>query len=130
MKRALKSLAIALALVSVAGPSMAFAAQDTPKEKVKHLTGAVVSVNQDAKTLTVKRMVKQKEHEYTFAASKDAAATLTQLKPGEQVRVSYVEAAGTMTAESIAVVPMTKHAKAPVKTDASASKTEASTSQK
>jgi hypothetical protein len=124
MKRALRLLTVALGLVTLAGSSVAIAAPATITGKVKHLTGTVVPVNENAKTLTVKRMVRQKEHQDTFAIGQEAVATLTQLKPGEHVRVSYVEAGGIMTAESIAMVPMAKHAKAPVKANMPAAKTE------
>jgi ribosomal protein S17 len=93
-------LAVALvAMVTFAGIGVVYGASDT-KARVRHMTGTVVSVSEEAKTVTVKPS-RQKGHEQTFAVDKVGAAALTNLKPGEQVRISYTESAGHMTAESI-----------------------------
>jgi len=118
MKRALTSLALAVTLVTLAGSGVAFVALATTQvKKMKHLTGA----DETAKMVTVKRTVKRKEHEDTakrraidwliFAVDTAGVAMLSRLRPGERVRVSYVEADGKLTAASIAAaVPTAKHA--------------------
>src|SRR5438876_11982222 len=97
-------------LLAMVGPSFAQAKPTTKPEEaatvtkpahVRQLVGSIVSVDAQAKTVVVQRTAKGKSQEYTFAADKDAAAALAQLKPGERVRVSYLEENGRMTAEKI-----------------------------
>ncbi len=116
MKRVVPLMA-ALAIVSQSGIALA---QATPAEKpsageaakptkapvtaskARYLTGEVVSVDQKAESLTVKRTVSQKSKEYTFAVEKDAVSALSDLKPGDRVRVTYTRAeGGRMMAKAI-----------------------------
>ncbi len=116
MKRVVPLMA-ALAIVSQSGIALA---QATPAEKPlageaakptkapvtaskpRYLSGEVVSVDQKAETLTVKRTVSQKSKEYTFAVEKDAVSALSDLKPGDRVRVTYTRAeGGRMMAKAI-----------------------------
>jgi len=58
----------------------------------KNFAGELVSVDQTAKTVTVKHMVDNKPTQLTMVVEDGAvAASLAQLKPGDQVKVSYVE---------------------------------------
>ncbi len=101
MKTLLRWTPALLALLIVAGPAFAQSKVDPKPAKMRHLTGEIVSVDDQAKTLKVKRIARGKESEYTFTADKDAAQALTGLKTGERVTVSYVTSAGKMTAEKI-----------------------------
>ena len=74
-----------------AAPAAAPAAQDAAKVAGKSLAGELVSVNQAAKTVTVKHMVDSKPMQMTMNVEDSAVATLAQLKPGDQVKVTYVE---------------------------------------
>jgi Cu/Ag efflux protein CusF len=74
-----------------AAPAAAPAAQDAAKVADKNLAGELVSVNQAAKTVTVKHMVDSKPMQMTMNVEDSAVATLAQLKPGDQVKVTYVE---------------------------------------
>jgi hypothetical protein len=93
------SAAAFVAIITIVGAGVVHAASDT-KARVRHLTGTVVSVNEEAKTVTVKP-TRRKAHEQTFEMDKAGAATLANLKPGERVTISYIESAGHLTAESI-----------------------------
>lgn len=46
-------------------------------------------------------MVKAQRQEMTFSVVENAAKALTQLKPGDKVTVSYTEAGGKLTAQSV-----------------------------
>jgi Cu/Ag efflux protein CusF len=74
-----------------AAPATAPAARDAAKVADKNLAGELVSVNQAAKTVTVKHMVDSKPMQMTMNVEDSAVATLAQLKPGDQVKVTYVE---------------------------------------
>src|SRR5437899_12682445 len=108
MRRFLVLPFVATVLLAMVGPSVAQAKPGTMPEaaatltkpaRVRQLVGSIVSVDTQSKTVVVQRTAKGKSQEYTFAADKDAAAALAQLKPGERVRVSYIEENGRMTAE-------------------------------
>ncbi|MFN3477561.1 MAG: copper-binding protein [Candidatus Methylomirabilales bacterium] len=78
---------------------------ETPKAaKPKSLIGEVVSVDQQAKTVTVKK-AGRKLKELTFAVEEKAAPMLADLKPGDRVRVTYVKAEGKLTAKAIVRTP-------------------------
>ena len=98
-KSAVSAVAV-LALVTL-GLAGAASAASAAHAKVRHLTATVASVDEKAKTVSVTRIVKGKTQELTFGVDKDAMATLAQLKPGEQVKMSYVESGSKMTAQSI-----------------------------
>jgi len=68
---------------------------------VKHMAGEVVSVNADTKSLTVKHRGKKKAKELTFTLTGNAAGHLTDFKPGDSVRVAYVDEAGKLVAQSV-----------------------------
>jgi Cu/Ag efflux protein CusF len=65
-----------------------------------HMTADVVSVDQNAKTFTVKKGAKGKE--MTFTAQGDAADRLSDLKEGDRVKVSYKKDHGQYLATEIA----------------------------
>ena len=67
------------------------ATQDATKVAGKNLAGELVSVDQAAKTVTVKHIVDSKPMQLTMSVEDSAIATLAQLKPGDQVKVTYVE---------------------------------------
>jgi Cu/Ag efflux protein CusF len=72
----------------------------TPSVKVtRHLTGEVVAVNPDAKTLTVKRHAWGRK--LTFAVEGDAAAQLGDLKTGDKVTIGYGRAHRQLVAGDI-----------------------------
>jgi len=64
---------------------------DAAKTTAKNLAGELVSVDQAAKTVTLKHMVDSKPMQLTMSVEDGAMANLAQLKPGDQVKVSYVE---------------------------------------
>ena len=68
---------------------------------VKHMAGEVVSVNADTKSLTVMHTGKKKSKELTFTLIGDALGHLTDYKPGDSVRVAYVDEAGKLVAQSV-----------------------------
>lgn len=76
-------------------------AQDAAKVAGKSLAGELVSVDQAAKTVTVKHMVDSKPMQLTMNVEDTAIATLAQLKPGDQVKVTYVEMGGKRIVKSI-----------------------------
>jgi Cu/Ag efflux protein CusF len=117
MNKALMLCGGALATLSLVGPVFANSASPATKEPSKeaaapaaksathriaaarHVTGEVVSVNQDAKTLTVKQAPKGKE--LTFAVEADAAARLSDLKAGDHVKIGYVKSHNQLMAKDI-----------------------------
>ena len=100
-------LVAAVAVPAIAGPGFAqttkpattpaapaaapAATPDAAKTTAKNLAGELVSVDQAAKTVTLKHMVDSKPMQLTMAVEDGAMASLAQLKPGDQVKVSYVE---------------------------------------
>lgn len=79
----------------------------TPAAKPKQVTGEVVSVNVERKTLIVKVAVAGKPTELTFGVDKATGTALVDLKPGDHVRVAYTDAEGQRTATAITRVPQT-----------------------
>jgi len=67
------------------------ATPDAAKATAKNLAGELVAVDQAAKTVTLKHMVDSKPMQLTMSVEDSAMASLAQLKPGDQVKVSYVE---------------------------------------
>lgn len=63
-----------------------------------HVSGEVVAVNADAKSLTVKKSGRR-PREYTFNVAD--AATLANVKAGERVRVTYVKSGAERLAEKV-----------------------------
>ena len=96
-------LVAALAIPAIAGqgfaqtskpatpPAAPAASDEAAKAAAKSLAGELVSVDQAAKTVTVKHMVDKKAMQVTMSVDESAVATLAQLKPGDQVKVTYVE---------------------------------------
>jgi len=76
-------------------------AQGAAKVAGKSLAGELVSVDQAAKTVTVKHMVDSKPMQLTMNVEDTAIATLAQLKPGDQVKVTYVEMGGKRIVKNI-----------------------------
>jgi len=74
---------------------------DVAKTTAKNLAGELVSVDQAAKTVTLKHMVDSKPMQLTMAVEDGAMASLAQLKPGDQVKVSYVEMGEKKVVKSI-----------------------------
>jgi Cu/Ag efflux protein CusF len=110
-------LVAAMAVPAIAGPGFAqttkpattpaapaAAAPATPdagKATAKNLAGELVSVDQAAKTVTLKHMVDSKPMQLTMSVEDGAMASLAQLKPGDQVKVSYVEMGEKKVVKSI-----------------------------
>ena len=100
--KAFKYLAIAaLAIPAVAGPAIAqtptpatpprAASEHAAKAAPKSWAGEFVAADQAAKTVTLKHMVDRKPMQVTFRADEATFAMLAQLKPGDPVKVTYVE---------------------------------------
>ena len=90
----------AVAVPALAGPAFAQApkpatppahAEDAAKAAPKSLTGEFVAADQAAKTVTVKHMVDKKPMQLTFGVEDGALSSLSALKPGDPVKVTYVE---------------------------------------
>jgi Cu/Ag efflux protein CusF len=106
-------LVAAVAVPALAGPGFAQTSkpaapavtpavtQDAAKVAGKSLAGELVSVDQTAKTVTVKHMVDSKPMQLTMSVEDTAIATLAQLKPGDQVKVTYIEMGGKRIVKSI-----------------------------
>lgn len=119
MKKVLTLAIAALAIVAFAGAGLGQtgpaekpakpAPQKMAKAKAKTLTGFVVSVDTEAQTLTVKEASK-KQTEHTFTLGQKAAAKVGNLKAGDKISVSYTEAEGKSTANSIKVLKKGKPA--------------------
>ena len=119
MQKTTEYLAAMLTTLTLVGPAIAADAPTTgsmpPAESSKaaaprtmhtrHLAALIVSVDQSAKTVTAKHG--RKATETTFAVEGDAAASLPGLKPGDHVRIGYIDNKGQMTATSITSHPHT-----------------------
>ncbi len=79
-------------------------AADAKAIRLRHLRVEVVAIDQDAKTLTVKRMGRRPK-ELTFSVEPDATTALTDLKPGERIKVGYIETGGKLMAKTIDKAP-------------------------
>lgn len=101
----LMTVVFALAFVGPVFAADAPAARSNSSVKATrshHLAGEVVSVDQAAKTLIVKHRTSKTTTNTTFTAEADAAAALAALKPGDEVKVSYVTKQGHFMATAIA----------------------------
>lgn len=77
---------------SPATPPPATAPHPMPKPAhLKILRGELVSVDEFAKTLTVRHIVDNKAHEITFSAEGKALAALAKIKPGDHLKVTYAQ---------------------------------------
>jgi len=75
---------------------------ERPKAARLHrLIGDVVAVDPMAKTVTIKHMVRGQPKEATFNVAEKAAPALVDLKPNDQVRLSYYKEQGRLIAQSI-----------------------------
>ena len=63
------------------------------------MTGEVASVDQNAKTVTLKNA---KNKNLTFTADGDAVASLSDLKAGDRVKITYKNSHGHRVASKIA----------------------------
>jgi hypothetical protein len=68
---------------------------------LKILTGKVVSVDHDARTLTVKKTGWLRAQEVMFAVDDAAATHLADLKQDDWVDITYAEADGKLIAKTI-----------------------------
>jgi Cu/Ag efflux protein CusF len=101
MKTFKYALVALVATSAVAGPAFAqtakpatpapAATQEAAKAAPKTLAGELVAFDQTAKTVTVKHTVDKKPMQVTFSVDEHAIAALAQLKPGDPVKVTYVE---------------------------------------
>ena len=117
MRKLIIPLMVALTMVSLTGLSSAQNATVEPSAhgqaaelskalmpaaaKLHHLVGEVVAVDQTAKTVTIKHMVRGKPKQATFTVEEQAASTMADLKPGDRVRVSYHKMEGQLIANAI-----------------------------
>jgi len=75
-----------------ATPPPATAPHAAPKAAhLKTLRGELVSVDEFAKTFTLKHMVDKKAEEITFSAEGKALAALAKIKPGDHLKVTYAQ---------------------------------------
>jgi hypothetical protein len=58
-------------------------------------------VNADSKTMTVKHIGKKKTKQMTFTLAGAAAAHAAEFKPGDSVRVGYMDDMGTLVAQTV-----------------------------
>jgi hypothetical protein len=100
--KTLKYLVVAAVAVPVlAGPAAAqtarpaapapAASEEAAKAAPKSLAGELVAADQAARTVTVKQMVDRKAVQHTFGADEATFAALAHIKPGDHVKVTYVE---------------------------------------
>jgi Cu/Ag efflux protein CusF len=96
--KTLKFLMVAAAAVpALTGTAFAQApkppahAEDAAKAAPKSFTGELVRADQAARTVTVKHMVHKSPMQLTFGVEDGALSALAGLKPGDQVKVIYVE---------------------------------------
>jgi Cu/Ag efflux protein CusF len=117
MRKVLVMLVAAVTMVAFAGPRFALAQMagqptqgkmaapakaETPMATKPHrLVGEVVAVDQAAKTVTIRFMVRRQPKEATFTATEQAAPKLADLKPGDRVRLGYHKEQGQLIAQSI-----------------------------
>jgi hypothetical protein len=117
MRKLLIPLMAAVTMVSFAGPSLAqakmagqpphgkmaeLAKAETPTAAKPHrLVGEVVAVDQAAKTVTIKYMVRGQPREAPFTTKEQATPGLANLKPGDRVRVGYYKEQGKLIAHSL-----------------------------
>lgn len=113
MKKRLVLSIVALAIVGlIVGPSLAGSAYGEkpaqPKEiaKPKSVTATVVSVDQQAKTMTVREAGAKADR--TFTVEEQQASVLPDLKAGDTVELSYITAEGKHIAKSIKVLKKAK----------------------
>ncbi len=111
MRKAIVVLTAALAVLGSTSPSLVLAAQgekptatagsSTSKAvKDQHLSGEVVAVDQQAKTVTI-RTAWKKPKEFTFSVEDKAVAALADLKPGDWLNATYIRENGKLTAETL-----------------------------
>jgi Cu/Ag efflux protein CusF len=101
-------LSLSLAVLTLTGPALALGDKSSKAEKtsISHVKGDVVSVDQNAKTLTVKKGG-LRHKELTFQVSDPAL--LSNVQTGQTVRVGYVKEGKQMIAKE--VVPATTASK-------------------
>jgi Cu/Ag efflux protein CusF len=93
-------LSLSLTVLMLATPTLAREDKSVKAEKagLSHVKGDVVSVDQNAKTLTVKKGgLRHKE----LAFQVDDPALLTNVQTGQTVRVGYVRQGSQMIAKEI-----------------------------
>lgn len=80
---------------------MGQATETSTPARLHHLTGQVMAVDQTAKTVTIKHMVRGQLKEATFTVEENAAPALVNLQPNDWVRLSYSKEQGRLTAQAI-----------------------------
>jgi Cu/Ag efflux protein CusF len=83
--------AVVPAFAQTARPANPAANEQAAKVAPKSLAGVLVAFDQTARTVTVKHMVDGKPTQVTFGVQDSAVSALSQFKPGDPVKVTYVE---------------------------------------
>jgi len=97
MKNVAAMLVTGLAILTFGMPSTASA-----QGGLRQLTAEVMNVNRDAQALTVKSVTPDgREVDNIFSVQEAAAPVLANLRPGETVRIAYVQVNGQLRAERI-----------------------------
>lgn len=97
----------ALAMLSFASPSVAGMYRESARTgapipvALKVFTGRVVSMDHDAKTLTVKKTGWLRAQEVMFTVDDQAVTHLADLKQDDWVDITYAEADGKLIAKTI-----------------------------
>jgi len=101
MNNVVATLMTGLAILTFGMPSVV-AAQNSPRQT----TGKVLTVNRDAQALTVKSITPDgREIDSVFSVQEAAARDLADLRPGEMVRITYVQVNGQLRAQRIVKAP-------------------------
>jgi type II secretory pathway pseudopilin PulG len=100
MKNVVAILVIGLA-VTLGTPNMA-----TAQDQARQMTAQVMRVNRDAQALIVRAITPDgREVDSVFSVQEAAASALADLRPGEMVRITYVQVNGQLRAQRIVKVP-------------------------
>lgn len=90
-------------------------AKPAEKPKVRQFTGDVKAVDEEKKTVTVAKKVKDKVTEKVFTVDDKTKITmdkekkaLADVKVGDKVKVKYTEVEDKNVAKSIAIIPVEK----------------------
>ena len=79
----------------------AAASEEASKAAVKTVAGELVSLDQKERQVTVKHMVDGKPAQMTFQVEESAAGSLSPFKPGDHIKVAYVEMGAKRIMKSI-----------------------------
>ncbi len=92
-------LSLTLTVLMLTGPALALGDKSSKGDNISHVKGDVLSVDQNAKTLTVKKGG-LRHKELTFQV--DDPALLANVQTGQTVRVGYVKDGAQMIAKEVA----------------------------